>query len=145
MILVMILCLALGAIPLGSKTAFLDLAGSFIILTTVSFGIPIAGHLFSGRRSVKPGPFWMGKIGFFVQATTLLLITFFCILFCFRKCFTLLTRYELTSNSTGVPNHGCHHELQLCHSCWSPCHHYFLVACVWAEKLSRPKDCIAVH
>jgi choline transport protein len=84
-----ILCLALGAIPLGSKTAFLDLAGSFIILSTVSYAIPIAGHLFNGRKTVKPGYFWMGKYGFVVQSVALAFIIFFDIFFCFRKYLVL--------------------------------------------------------
>jgi choline transport protein len=85
-----ILNLALGAIPLGSKTAFLDLAGSFIILSTVSYAIPIAFHLFSGRTTVKPGPFWMGKIGFVIQGIAIVLIIFFDTFFCFRKFLTRL-------------------------------------------------------
>ena len=36
-ILCAVLCTAFGAIQLGSKTAFLDLVGSFIILTTMSY------------------------------------------------------------------------------------------------------------
>jgi choline transport protein len=77
--------LALGAITLGSKTAFLDLAGSFIILSTTSYAIPIAAHLLSGRTTVKPGPFWMGKAGFVVQGLAVLFIIMFNIFFCFRK------------------------------------------------------------
>jgi choline transport protein len=80
-----VIALALGAIPLGSKTAFLDLAGSFIILTTVSYAIPIAAHLFNGRKTVKPGYFWMGKAGFIIQPLALFFIIFFDTFFCFRK------------------------------------------------------------
>lgn len=80
-----VFCLGLGAIPLGSKTAFSDLAGSFIILTTTSYAIPIAAHLFHGRTGIKPGPFWMGKYGFAVQALAVLFIVLFNIFYCFRK------------------------------------------------------------
>lgn len=85
MLFVLVLALALGAIPLGSKAAFTDLVGSFIILSSVSYAIPIAGHLFSGRKSIRPGPFWMGKAGFVVQSLAVLFIIFFDIMFCFRK------------------------------------------------------------
>jgi choline transport protein len=75
----------LGAIPLGSSTAFLDLTGSFVILSTVSYAIPFACNLITRRKYMPPGPFWMGKAGFFVNAAAVLLITFFNIFYCFRK------------------------------------------------------------
>ncbi|MCJ1290662.1 hypothetical protein MMC34_002204 [Xylographa carneopallida] len=79
-----LLCSAFGAIQLGSKTAFTDLVGSFIILTTVSYALAIGPHLFTGRRNVPRGPFWMGSLGYFVNAVSVLLIIFFNIMFCFR-------------------------------------------------------------
>ena len=85
MILCAIICTGLGAISLGSKTAFADLAGSFIILTTTSYAMAIAPHLLNGRKNVPPGPFWMGKAGFAVQGIAVTLITFFNIMYCFRK------------------------------------------------------------
>ncbi|TID24102.1 putative choline transport protein [Venturia nashicola] len=83
MILSTILCCAFGAISLGSKTAFSDLVGSFIILTSTSYACAIAPHLLTGRKNVPPGPFWMGKAGFIVQGITVVLIIFFNIMFCF--------------------------------------------------------------
>jgi choline transport protein len=85
MLLAAVFCTALGAITLGSKTAFQDLAGSFIILTTTSYACAIAPHLLTGRKNVPPGPFWMGKWGFPVQAVAVVLIIFFNVMFCFRK------------------------------------------------------------
>jgi choline transport protein len=82
-ILCSVLCTAFGAIQLGSKTAFVDLVGSFIILTTMSYFLAIFPHILSRRQSVPPGPFWMGKAGFFVNGVTCLLIVFFNIFFCF--------------------------------------------------------------
>ena len=84
-----ILCTGLGAIPLGSKTAFLDLAGSFIILTTTSYALAIGPHLFTKRKNVPPGPFWLGRFGVLINAAAVILIIFFNIMFCFRE-FTLL-------------------------------------------------------
>ncbi|MCJ1417718.1 hypothetical protein MMC32_004063 [Xylographa parallela] len=82
-----LLCSAFGAIQLGSKTAFTDLVGSFIILTTVSYALAIGPHLFTGRRNVPRGPFWMGSLGYFVNAVSVILIIFFNIMFCFPYSF----------------------------------------------------------
>jgi choline transport protein len=81
-----ILVTGLGAIALGSKTAFQDLAGSFIILSTTSYALAIGSHLATGRKNIPPGPFWMGRIGTVVNAVAVVLIVFFNIFFCFRKC-----------------------------------------------------------
>jgi len=82
-----ILSSGFGAIQLGSKTAFTDLVGSFIILTTVSYALAIGPHVLTGRRHVPHGPFWMGKAGFFVNITAVVLIIFFDIMFCFPYSF----------------------------------------------------------
>ena len=79
------LCTCFGAIQLGSKTAFTDLVGSFIILTTMSYALAIGPHLFTGRKNVPKGPFWMGSAGYAINAIALLLIVFFNIMFCFRE------------------------------------------------------------
>jgi choline transport protein len=92
MLLVDVFCIALGAIGLGSKTAFADLVGSFIILSTTSYALAIAPNLLTGRRYVKPGPFWMGKVGFFINGMAVLLIIFFNIMFCFRKFYQSSSR-----------------------------------------------------
>lgn len=82
-----ILSTGFGAISLGSNQAFVDLAGSFVILTTVSYVLAIAPNLFTGRRHVPRGPFWMGKAGFFINAAAVVLIIFFDIMFCFPSTF----------------------------------------------------------
>ncbi|KAJ7511048.1 choline transport protein, partial [Mycena galericulata] len=75
---------SLGAIQLGSKTAFADLSGSFVILTTTSYGLAILLHLMSGRKIVPRGPFWMGgPVGFAVKSISVLLIVFTNVMFCF--------------------------------------------------------------
>ncbi|MCJ1460893.1 hypothetical protein MMC28_011275 [Mycoblastus sanguinarius] len=78
-----ILCTAFGAIQLGSKTAFTDLVGSFIILTSTSYALAIGPHFFTKRANVPKGPFWMGSAGYFVNAVAVILIIFFNIMFCF--------------------------------------------------------------
>lgn len=97
MIVVIILTLAFGAIGLGSKTAFADLVGSFIILSTTSYAIAIGAHLFTGRKNLPRGWFWMGKAGYFVQSVAILLTIFFNIIFCFRKSRWTLSMLVTTS------------------------------------------------
>ncbi|KAF2112027.1 putative choline transport protein [Lophiotrema nucula] len=78
-----IISTGLGAIPLGSTTAFTDLAGSFIILTSVSYLLAILPNILTGRKNVPPGPFHMGKAGMVVNIAAVLLIIFFDTFFCF--------------------------------------------------------------
>ncbi|KAK6859746.1 Choline transporter [Apiospora arundinis] len=74
----------LGAIALGSTTAFLDLSGSFIILTTVSYAIPLVANMATGRRYFPRGPFHMGKrVGWVINGLAVLFIVLFDVLFCF--------------------------------------------------------------
>lgn len=80
-ILCAILCTGFGAIQLGSKTAFSSLVGSFIILTTMSYFLAIFPHLLTRRANVPRGPFWMGDIGYAINAITCVLIIFFNIWF----------------------------------------------------------------
>lgn len=82
-ILCAVLCTAFGAIQLGSKTAFTDLVGSFIILTTMSYFLAIFPHILSKRQNVPTGYFWMGNYGYFVNGVACTLIVFFNIFFCF--------------------------------------------------------------
>ncbi|ORY16528.1 choline transport protein, partial [Clohesyomyces aquaticus] len=78
-----VISIGLGAISLGSKTAFTDLAGSFIILTSVSYVLAIAPNLFTGRKNVPKGPFHMGKFGFVMNVLAVILMIFFDIMYCF--------------------------------------------------------------
>ncbi|KAF2268249.1 putative amino acid transporter [Lojkania enalia] len=78
-----IISLGLGAIPLGSPTAFSVLAGSFIILTSTSYALCIAPNLLTGRKNVPKGPFHMGNAGFAVNGAAVILIIFFNTFFCF--------------------------------------------------------------
>jgi choline transport protein len=82
-IFVGIMTTGLGAITLGSTTAFSDLAGSFIILSSTSYALAFGPNLFTGRKYMPVGPFHMGKLGFAVNALAVLFIVFFNILYCF--------------------------------------------------------------
>lgn len=83
---VAVVATGLGAIPIGSSTAFLDLTGSFIILTTISYAIPFLGNVLTGRKHFPRGPFHLGKWGTAINLTAVVLITFFDIFYCFREC-----------------------------------------------------------
>ncbi|KAH9893031.1 amino acid transporter [Xylariomycetidae sp. FL2044] len=80
---VSIIATGLGAIPLGNSSAFLALTGSFIVLTTVSYAIPFAANILSGRKYFPAGPFHLGKFGYAINITAVLFITLFDILYCF--------------------------------------------------------------
>ena len=73
----------LGAITLGSATAFSDLAGSFIVLSSTSYALAFGPNLFTGRKYMPIGPFHMGKFGFAVNAIAVIFIIFFNILYSF--------------------------------------------------------------
>lgn len=80
-----ILSVGLGAIPLGSPTAFTILAGSFIVLTSASYAIAIAPNVITGRKYMPKGPFHMGSLGYAVNVAAIVLIIFFDTMFCFRE------------------------------------------------------------
>jgi choline transport protein len=82
---------AFGAITIGSKAAFSDLVGSFVILSTTSYALAIGGHLFSGRKNLPKGPFWMGKYGYVINGLAFVFIIFFNIIFCFPYSLPIAT------------------------------------------------------
>ena len=59
----------------------------------MSYALAIGSHLFTGRKNVPKGPFWMGSAGFAVNAIAFVLIIFFNIMFCFRECSSIETWY----------------------------------------------------
>jgi choline transport protein len=78
-----ILTTGLGAITMGSKSAFTDLTGSFVILTCTSYALCFVPNLITGRKYPPPGPFFMGSAGWAVNIVAVLAIVFFNIMFCF--------------------------------------------------------------
>lgn len=91
-IFVCVVAVALGAVPLASSTAFIDLTGSFIILSTVSYAIPFAANVVTGRQHFPRGPFHLGRWGTPVNVVAVLFIAFFGLLYCFP--FTVPTTSE---------------------------------------------------
>ncbi|KAH7328762.1 amino acid/polyamine transporter I [Stachybotrys elegans] len=73
----------LGAIPIGSSIGFSNLTGSFIIISTISYAIPMACNLLTRRKYITPGPFHLGRYGFLVNGLTVLFIAVFDVFFCF--------------------------------------------------------------
>ncbi|KAH8701527.1 amino acid/polyamine transporter I [Talaromyces proteolyticus] len=73
----------MGAIYVGSLAAFNAFVGSFVLLTTASFLMAILPHLITGRKNLRPGPFWMGRAGFFVNAISCMYIIVFFVIYCF--------------------------------------------------------------
>ena len=125
---VAIIATGLGAIPLGSSTAFLDLTGSFIILTTVSYAIPFMANVLTKRRHFPRGPFYLGKFGTPVNIAAVVLISLFNIFYCFRKSLSLRReRYGRLTSPTSIrhPYYKRRYELQQrhpgrsCRSDWS--------------------------
>ncbi|KAL9624310.1 MAG: hypothetical protein Q9160_001557 [Pyrenula sp. 1 TL-2023] len=74
----------LGAIFIGSSTAFNAFVGSFVILTTMSYLAAVGPHLLYRRRFVKPGPFWMpARVAYPVLTIATSYIVVFNVIYCF--------------------------------------------------------------
>lgn len=63
MMLSMVVQILLGLINFGSAAAFAAFSGVGVISLTAAYACPIAISLFSGRKQIKDGPFYLGKIG----------------------------------------------------------------------------------
>lgn len=78
-----VLSTCLGAIYVGTTTAFTAFIGSFILLTTASYLLCIIPHLLNRRNIITPGPFWLGKYGFFINIVSCLYMIVFFVIYCF--------------------------------------------------------------
>nr|POE54179.1 choline transport protein [Quercus suber] len=140
-ILCAILCTAFGAIQLGSKTAFTDLVGSFIVLTTVSYFLVLFPHLLTKRQHVPRGPFHMGKFGFMINGIACVLIIFFSIFFCFPYAYPISPisvmncKLSTTIKTLFVLLMLMTIDRELCYSCWVCSHHGILVVCAWIPEI----------
>lgn len=94
-----VLCTGLGAIQVGSGTAFLDLVGSFIILTTTSYFLAIFPNILTRRANIPSGWFSMGKFGLVINGITCTLIVFFNIFFCFPYVYPVAVLADMNWNS----------------------------------------------
>ncbi|KIK69263.1 hypothetical protein GYMLUDRAFT_67920 [Collybiopsis luxurians FD-317 M1] len=103
-LLCFILTLGFGAIQLGSSTAFNDLVGSFVILTTTSYLLAILPHLLSrlsrGGPNIPEGPFWMGPVlGPTINALAVSFIVVTNIMYCFPYFLPVEDASEMNYNS----------------------------------------------
>lgn len=73
----------LGAIYVGSATAFNAFVGSFVLLTTAAFFLAILPNVLTKRSRLPPGSFNMGKSGYVVNAISCLYIVAFFVIYCF--------------------------------------------------------------
>lgn len=54
-----------------------------IVLLYLSYAIPVICLLIRGRSSIKPGPFWLGPVGFFANIVLLLWTLFTLVMYSF--------------------------------------------------------------
>lgn len=74
----------IGAIYVGSLTAFNAFIGSFVVLTAISYLLAVLPHLLTGRQNVRRGPFWMGnKVGVTVNIVACSYMAFSSVIYCF--------------------------------------------------------------
>ncbi|KND87042.1 putative amino-acid permease [Tolypocladium ophioglossoides CBS 100239] len=82
MMLSMVVQIILGLINFGSSAAFNAFSGVGVICLTASYATPIAISLFSGRKQVRTGSFYLGPIGVFCNvvaiAWSMLAMPLFC-------------------------------------------------------------------
>ncbi|KAI9166424.1 amino-acid permease [Paramyrothecium foliicola] len=82
MMLSMVVQIILGVIYFGSAAAFNAFSGVGVICLTASYAVPIAISLFTGRKQVREGQFYLGKLGTFCNvvaiAWSLLAMPLFC-------------------------------------------------------------------
>lgn len=73
----------LACIYVGSSTAFSAFVGCFVQLSSLSYFAAIFPHILTCRSSFVPGYFWMGKIGYVLNALSCVYILAFVVIFCF--------------------------------------------------------------
>jgi amino acid transporter len=71
MMLSMVVQIILGLIYFGSPAAFNAFSGVGVICLTASYACPIAISLFSGRKKVKGGRFYLGPLGTFCNVVAI--------------------------------------------------------------------------
>jgi amino acid transporter len=71
MLLSMVVQILLAVIYFGSVAAYNAFSGVGVICLTVSYAIPIATNLFTGRKHVKGAPFALGAVGLFCNIVAL--------------------------------------------------------------------------
>ena len=144
MMLCMVVEIVLGLIYFGSTAAFNAFSGVGVICLTASYATPIAISMFTGRRQVKTGNFYLGKFGYFLNIVSIgktpHLFSAPCWLF-----FTKQLRCSMVFAGDTPVLHALKHTCQ-CHAgqlrCGRVCrrdgHLESLVLGVGTQKLCRP-------
>lgn len=73
----------LACIYVGSTTAFNAFVGCFVQLSSLSYFAAIFPHLLTRRSSFTPGHFWLGPVGYVINALSCVYILAFVVIFCF--------------------------------------------------------------
>ncbi|KAH8730639.1 amino acid/polyamine transporter I [Phaeosphaeriaceae sp. PMI808] len=73
----------MGCMYLASLTAFNSMITACIVLLYLSYSIPVICLLIRGRSNIKPGPFWLGPVGFFSNIVLLVWTLFTLIMYSF--------------------------------------------------------------
>lgn len=71
MMLSMAVQIILGVIYFGSSAAFNAFSGVGVICLTASYAVPIAISLFTGRKQVRTGNFYLGPVGYFCNVVAI--------------------------------------------------------------------------
>lgn len=71
MMLSMVVQIILGLLYFGSTAAFNAFSGVGVICLTASYACPIAISLFTGRKQVKTGKFYLGALGTFCNVVSI--------------------------------------------------------------------------
>jgi amino acid transporter len=71
MMLCMVVEILLGLIYFGSNAAFLAFSGVGVMCLTAAYAAPIAISLFTGRKQVRQGLFYLGPLGLFCNVVAL--------------------------------------------------------------------------
>ena len=71
MMLSMVVQILLGVIYFGSSSAFNAFSGVGVICLTAAYAAPIAISLFTGRKKVRDGRFYLGSLGTFCNVVAL--------------------------------------------------------------------------
>lgn len=72
-----------GCLYLASYTGFNSMVAGTVTFLLLSYAIPVVCLLLKGRDNIKPGPFWLGKLGLVANIITLLWALFALIFFSF--------------------------------------------------------------
>ena len=79
-----VLVAIVGVLYLGSYTAFNSMVTACIVLLYISYSVPVGFLLFHmGRCNLKPGPFWLGKVGMVANVVLLCWTLFTLVMYSF--------------------------------------------------------------